>query len=366
MLPLILRLSQLDADAAGALRVVSFFDTLVAARASLDAVVRSTAGLAECPAGLHDETTGRLVRHGHREATSASSAGPAVRPPRSAVAEQEVRLGDQRVGVVWLERDGEPGRLDAIVLERMAFAVGALWPGAGPVTLSDPALVELAVSSAVPDADRSRALRLLGFPAGAPVRVLAVRSDDVRSAGEDVVRMIGAVTGRGRPARSAPIGPEAAVLTTAGSESLPALGLPAGTRIGCGTGTADLAESWRQARVAVRFAEVLGRGPVVRYGDLGSVALLAALPRDVVEADPDVTLLRSWTATPAGRRDLEVVQAYLGAGSQRLAAAALSRHHSSVSRRLDSLTARWGIDLERPADRMRAETALTLLAIADG
>jgi hypothetical protein len=39
------------------------------------------------------------------------------------------------------------------------------------------------------------------------------------------------------------------------------------------------------------------------------------------------------------------------------------RHHSSVSRRLEALTSGWGLDLERPQDRMRAETAFLLYTI---
>ena len=40
---LLLRLSGLDADAENAVRVIGFFDRLITARASLDALVRSTA-----------------------------------------------------------------------------------------------------------------------------------------------------------------------------------------------------------------------------------------------------------------------------------------------------------------------------------
>src|SRR5690606_39700747 len=44
------------------------------------------------------------------------------------------------------------------------------------LTMADPALVELVISAGSDDAARARALRLLGFAADSPVRVVAVRS----------------------------------------------------------------------------------------------------------------------------------------------------------------------------------------------
>jgi hypothetical protein len=59
---LLLRLSALDADAAAALRVIAHFEVLLTGRLDAESLVRSTAGLAECPAGL--ELDGRTVRFG--------------------------------------------------------------------------------------------------------------------------------------------------------------------------------------------------------------------------------------------------------------------------------------------------------------
>lgn len=354
MVGLISRLSQLDAETVGALRVVRFFDTLIARRATLDALVRSTAGLAGCPAGLRDGRTGRVVRYGPQGTAPDAQVVP--------VARQKVRIDEEFVGVVWLERVSEPDPMDAMVLERMAVAAGALWPGGGPVTLSDPALVELAVSATAQEADRARAIRLLGFPAGAEVRALAVRAGDLGAAVAEVARSLG--NSSGQLARGAVIGRDAAVIVQEVDGRIPPIVVPAGVRIGVG-GRATPDESWRQATTAIRFAGILGRGPVVPFEELGSLALLASLPRAVVDADQDVRLLREFARTPAGLRDLAVLEAYLATGSQRNAAVALHRHHSSVSRRLEVLTTRCGLDFERPADRMRAGVAFILNAIAD-
>jgi hypothetical protein len=294
VLPLILRLSQLDADAAGALRVVSFFDTLIARRATLVAVVRSTAGLAECPAGLRDDVIGRVLRQGPR--------GPVPDGAPDAVHEHEVALDDVRVGTVWLERPDPAGPLDAMVLERMALAAAALWPDDGSVGLSDPALVELAVSATTPDVDRARALRLLGFPAEVSVRALAVRAADARSAATAVVQCL-------RP--SSPLSPsspssglaraavisdgEAAIVVADDRGLVPELTPVPGVRVGVGSrvAVAGLARSWQQARTAVRFAGVLGR-------PRGS----ANWPfwRPTSRRDPNVTLRRPCTGTTGWRR----------------------------------------------------------------
>ncbi|MCK9929800.1 helix-turn-helix domain-containing protein [Frankia sp. Mgl5] len=337
--------------------MVRFFDTLIARRASLDALVCSTAGLTECNAGLRDKLTGRVVRYSPRGTTPDAPVLP--------VARQEVRLDEESVGVVWLERFGVLDPMDTMVLERMAFAAGALWPGGGPVTLSDPALVELAVSATAQEADRARAVRLLGFSAGAEVRVLAVRADGHCTDVAEVFRSLG--NSSGRLARGAMIGRNAAMITQVADNQVPPIAVPPGVRIGVsGRATLnELAESWRQASTAIRFAGVLGRGPVMLFEELGSLATLATLPRSVVDADQDVRLLRELARTPAGLRDLAVLEAYLATGSQRNAAVALHRHHSSVSRQLEALTTRYGLDLKRPTDRMRAEMAFTLNAIAD-
>ena len=63
MRALLLRLSALDADAEGAVRVIAVFDQLVRRHAGLDTLVSATAQLAECPVGLSD-ASGRPVRRG--------------------------------------------------------------------------------------------------------------------------------------------------------------------------------------------------------------------------------------------------------------------------------------------------------------
>ena len=59
---LVARLSRLDSEVEGALRVVMFYDTLMRRRVELPALARASAGLAECVAGIRLDGTGRSIR----------------------------------------------------------------------------------------------------------------------------------------------------------------------------------------------------------------------------------------------------------------------------------------------------------------
>jgi hypothetical protein len=148
---LLLRLSALDADAENAVRVISFFDRLVAGRATLDQVIRQASQLAECPVGVGPAPAGASVR----------------------------TLEDGTC--VWLARPGKPLPLDEIVLERLAITAAVLLDhGRVPTpSLGDPALVELAISGAG-EPERSRALQLLGLTPSTQLWVLAFRASRPR------------------------------------------------------------------------------------------------------------------------------------------------------------------------------------------
>ncbi|NJP99716.1 helix-turn-helix domain-containing protein [Streptomyces zingiberis] len=209
---LLLRLSALDADAAGAVRVIAHFEALMGAGPDAVALVRSTAGLARCPAGL-ESSDGRTVRFGPG---GAALPGPPARISGSA------RFGGGDAGPagrVWLERPGPPGPFDDLVLEWMALAARTLHGGrrAGePPHAADPALVELVLSEREAVADRARALRLLGLVPELPLRVvavaLAVRPADGRGGappGGRAVLPTARAAGTGRP------GPDVGVATVA-------------------------------------------------------------------------------------------------------------------------------------------------------
>ena len=164
MRSLLLRLSSLDSDAEGAVRVISFFDALLERRAAPSIVVATTARLAECPVGLDDAASGLRFRYG----PDGRRLGAAPSPPHALVRPLAGK------GLVWLERDEAPTPLDEMVLERLALTLALVLSDrrSTPLGLGDPALVGLVLGPDTPETDRARGLTLLGLNLDPPRSVL--------------------------------------------------------------------------------------------------------------------------------------------------------------------------------------------------
>ncbi|MFF9087504.1 helix-turn-helix domain-containing protein [Streptomyces sp. NPDC014991] len=340
---LAVRLSGLDPYVDGAIRIVAFYDTLMRRRVDLPALARASAGLAECVVGIRLHGTGRVVRVSPL-GTEASG------PPSPASSTAPITLDEEETGTVWLERPGPSNPLDDILLDRLAIAAAAAVERYDPArtTMADPALVELAISSDSDEAAGARALRLLGFAPGLPVHAIAVRSQ------LPLDRISGLVC-PARPVKAAPLADVGVILAT----TVDPARLPAGVRAGIGA-PGRPGRSWRQARTALRFTTP--HEPVVRHTDLGALALLAELPRDLARDNTDVAAIARVAADP---QDLETLDAYCATGSLRAAADRLHLHHSSVARRLEQLGRTLGIELTRPTGLMRARIALTTWWLLD-
>lgn len=333
---LALRLSGLDPYVDGAIRIIAFYDTLMRRRVDLPALARASAGLAECVAGIRLHGTGRAIRFSPdgREASV---------PPHLASPTAPIALDEEEIGTVWLERPGSPNPLDEVLLDRLAIAVAAVVERYGPArtTMADPALVELVISTDGDEAARARALRLLGFAADLPVRVVAVRS-------RLPLDRVGGLVCPARPVKAAPLADVGVILAT----TVDADRIPAGVRAGIGA-AGDPGRSWWEARTALRFSTP--RQPVVHYAGLGALALLAQVPEGAARENADVTAIARLAESP---EDLETLDAYCAAGSLRRAADLLHLHHSSVSRRLDQIGKTLGIELTEPTGLIRARLAL--------
>ncbi|MDT0318679.1 helix-turn-helix domain-containing protein [Streptomyces millisiae] len=349
---LLLRLSSLDADAAAAVRVIAHFQALLAAgRLDPAALARSAAGLAECPVGV-ELAGGRIFRAGP---DGAGLAGP----PGRASGQAALRPA----GRVWLERPGEAGPFDDLLLEWLAIAAHTL---EHPLRVADPALVEVALSARESLADRARALRLLGLAPEAPLRVLVFAAADGGDAEVAALALLGrgAVPGTLRVARLGGLGVALLQDRAAGAGS-PAVELRSavrgGVRVGIGGGVEAprARHSLEQASVALRFAAA---GPpaeaVVDHDELGPAAVLAEVPAARLGALPDVRRLGELAARDGGELNLAALAAFCRTGSLRQAAAELHLHHSSVAARLGHVQAATGWRLRDPAHRFRAQLAL--------
>jgi hypothetical protein len=337
------RLSQLDSEAGGALRVVMFYDTLMRRRVDLPALARASAGLAECVAGIRLHGTGRVTRMGPdgRQAPAAATPASTTTP---------ITLDDEEIGTVWLERPGAPIPLDELLLDRLAIAAAAVVERYGPArtTMADPALVELVISADSDEAARARALRLLGFGADLPIRVVAVRS-------RRPLDQVGGLVCPAHPVKAAPLADVGVILASA----LDPARFPAGVL--AGIGAADSPDrSWREARTALRFTTA--RQPVVDYADLGALTLLAQVPEDAARDNTDVVAIAGLAGST---ENLETLDAYCATGSVRRAADLLHLHHSSVARRLEQLGRTLGIELTEPTGLLRARLALTAWRLLD-
>jgi len=312
------RLAALDADAGAALRVIAYFDGLAESRAGLQAIVRGAAVLAGCPARLDDRSRRVHVR--------VDPAGRAA-PDPSAADERWMRtpVVPDASATLWLERIGEPGPVEAMILERAAGAARAVLDRTrGRAPAEDPALAELIVDAS----------------ASAEVRRQAATS--LRWSETDRFR-----------AAALPSGPR--VLP---AEAKPALAGRVG--IGPAVPPLDLPASYAAARIALRFAAdgtAEDPGPtMVRHEDLGGLALLAELP-----GSADVPDLRALDhATAAGPWVLTTLHAYAEATSLRAAATAVRLHHSSFQDRITQAEHLLGWPIRDPHGRLRLQLALAL------
>lgn len=319
MQELVGRLSALDPEASETLKVVSYFDALVAGGVGVDGLLRGAAALAGAVVGV--ELHGRVRRRDPLGAV----------PPATETRERMPRRALPG-GVAWIERGGQPHANDEMVVERLALAIELTEARRSPE-----GALEIALDAARPIDERSSALARLRVTPDARVRIVAV------------------------PAEPVPEGPSAVVptrfgivraLLDDGDRQHPS---PAG--LGSWTRADHLPESWDAALVALRLVDA--QHPVVDAAELGSLVLLA---RRAPGEDPPADV-RALAALDA--RSRQVLRALVEADSVRAAAAALGMHHSTLQARHESLTHELGYDPRSALGRARAVAADLLLRLSD-
>lgn len=321
MEPPVGRLSASNPEAADNLRVVAYFDRLIARGSGVDGMLRGAAVLAGCTAGV--EIGGRVRRRdpdGHEPVSGA-------RAP----------YATQRAGAdwsVWLERDGSPELADDVIVDRLAFGVELLQTHRRPTGFD-----------AILDEDRSlsdRVTQLARFrldPAKR-MRIIATASDTPPIAGATSAVV------------PTPYGLVRATLDTTGTRDVSGL-------VGFGQWVrADHApDSWAGALIALRLTN--DDDPVVDAAELGAMLMLlrAHNPQD---PHPDVGALAA-----LDERSAHVLRTLVETDSIRSAAATLGMHHSSVQARHEALTLQLGYDVRTPLGRMRYIAAALILRLSD-
>ncbi|MEI7054500.1 helix-turn-helix domain-containing protein [Nocardioides sp. CCNWLW239] len=332
MRDLIGKLEVVDDDAASALRVIDHFDRLVDERASIAAVVRAAAALAGATAGLHDAARALVRRF--------TPDGRALTGEKEGEWRHEPVPGHPG-SWLWLERTGEDGPLDALILERAARALQAL--GTGSSQPSTSGLVRIVCDPDATEADRRDAVARLGLSGTATV-VLSTSAHLPTT----LISTVGTLV----------------VALLPGAPSL-----PEDIRAGSATATDPLRLpiAFEQARTAFRLAaDVGGLAPsVLRYEDLGALAVIAErISAEEAAAVGDVRRLDELLA--AHPWVVETLHAVLDQPSLRQSAAMLHLHHSTLQERLGWLSGQLGYSPTKGRGRQRAAVAVLLWRVAHG
>lgn len=356
---LLMRLSEVDSTAEAAMKVVATFDTLMQHHASVDAVLRTTAALAQCKVGMSDQEQSVVTLVGPDGRAISQDFNDKI---LISVLHQEVVADGEVIALVWLERNAGPEVYDELILERLSLTLAAIRLEGKPAW--DTAQLETVISDEADETSRSAALNRMGLTPDTKVRVVAFSSatasdfmPDARMRA-DVIRSLGV-----HGSSSAIIGRMGVVIQKS-SKVFPKQ-VP-GTILGVGPvcQAFDLPVSKKDAFDAVRLARVLPIliGSLADSSELGSMLLLAGISREQSLQNRDVRALREYAVT-GHQDDLVALEAFLRAGNLRGAGQLLHRHHSSVAVRLTHIQTAMGIDLNEPQGIYRAQTALTLFRL---
>jgi hypothetical protein len=362
---LMLKLLNVDAEGERALRVVSYFDQLMMHHPDLESVVRSTAILADCTAGIRLPESGLVFRI---NADGVSLPATGVFAPSSSV---DVPFNEDAAtaGFAWLEREGAGGDLDEFILERMGLIAASVIQRSSfsrdfdyASGFSDPALAQLLVNERASEAERSRAARLMGLDHSSPVQIVAWAPEPTTSsdleASVDALREVWK-----RQIHLAQISTDLAIAIVVTRESVKWTGAELGGRACSGSivEAINAPQSWRQAREGLRFAGIGTAWPrLLESTSVGSLRLLALLDPAAVNADRDVERIQALWESPGGAESIQILDYFLHSESVRSAAREANFHHSSVQNRLGRLEAALTINLKSGGGRQRAAHSLLL------
>jgi hypothetical protein len=329
---LVAKLTALDPDAGAAVQVIARFDALVEGRAGLEPILEAVAVLTRSPA--------RLTAPGYRVDLRVAPDGRVqhdVGAPDPGWLSATLENGGPPA--FWVERGGDYSLVDAMVLDRAAFAARELLHRTrGHAAADDPAAVETVLDARVGERDRIRAARLLHLPVDGVFRAVA------RPGSTGRIETVG-----GRTPSTLP--PDDRLRTGRGR-----------TGVGPAGPLAELPSSWARAKTALAFAaEGTEHDPgpnVVVAEELGLLALLPAGLDPAGPPPPDVRALEA--AATAAPWVLGTLEAFTSHASLRLAAASLFLHHSTLQSRITTIEQDLGWQVRDPQGRLRVQLALAV------
>lgn len=334
MKELLQRLGALDESASAALKIITFFDTLLEQGAGIEPFVRGAAVLSGHPAGFAHPVHRIWVRvdgQGHPLPGGEDVEAARVWPHKD--------LGDGSGGIVWLERPGTPGVNDALLLERVASGLHITLERVSPLDLDDAGAIEVLLSATSTEDARRKAARRLRLRESALVKVVAAPPGD-----EPAAHARSAVLGTR-------VGPMLASIVEAAAPdpaSRAGVGDPGPIR--------ELDRSWSQAQLALRVGSQVS--PVTHWSELGALGALA----QAADANPavdheDLAAVAEVMGEPWGEDTLD---ALLLTDSVRAAAQLLGLHHSTVQARQTQVERTLGFRVGAGLGRARLAAALVL------
>ncbi|MDF2509263.1 MAG: hypothetical protein K0Q52_3122 [Microbacterium sp.] len=323
------RLTALDPDASETLKVVTYFDALVARSVGVESMLRGAAVLSGATVGQRDG----------RQIVRVRADGVRIDPvePSHAWPVRESGPG----AIAWIEREGAAHTNDAMILERLSLALGII---RARRSMGPESAVELAISSYAGADERAAALPRLRLDAKS-LRLVASPPDPA-----PLPQHPSAVVATRH-------GLTRATILDAETDAVSAWPDAGGLRLGLGiAGPGELLpRSWASALIAVRLTSPAE--PIVDVADLGAL-LLVAEAAEQGPLHPDAVALAA-----LDDRSRELLDAVAEEQSVRAAALRLGRHHSSVQERLTALIEGLGYDPRTPRGHARYVVARMLLTL---
>jgi hypothetical protein len=356
---LLRRIAAEGSEAENALRVVAFFDELVAHRSSPDALVRSTARLIGAPAGFISDSGNSSWSFDSR----GRQLGPGI-PVAARVL--RVTIDGGFVGNAWILPETSNYTLAELVLERMAMSAGIiLGRDSGESAHVQASSLSRLVDPGTPASERVADAQALGFRDSWLVRAIVAKEVETSDRFHEAVR----VWSRSLNVKcTAPItdGDLHIVLVhETGKTSFKGLtdwsGLIAmGPRVNVWDASVSLAA----AREALRLTSRTLGPHSLDYEQLGPLRFLAAVPPAEAAEDALVKELVLLCHSHSGRAQVHALDSFCRNGSLRAAAAELSLHHSSLANRLENISQKLGFDLSDSEQRLSISMSLFLFRVA--